>query len=345
MFRFAGFHITLFEQDIIIPAMAIFIAAVIIIGLMLYFRIRAKRRLSASIRYSDLSIVKRAARTGRQKFRFLLTIFRIAAVILLVLAFARPQAGTENREVTTEGVDIMLALDISGSMKAEDFKPHNRLYVAKEEIKDFIDKRTNDRIGLVVFARSSFTQCPLTLDYGVLLNFVDQVHFGMVEDGTAIGMALANSINRLRDSKAKSKIIILLTDGVNNAGEIDPLTASSIAKTMNVKVYTIGVGKPGRAMYPVDDPIFGKRYRYLPNEIDEEMLQEIAQKTGGQYFRARSEEELEQIYTEIDQLEKTEIKVSEYVQYKELFPNFVFAGLILLVLEIILGQTIFRKIP
>ncbi len=345
MFRFAGFHITLFEQNIHIPAVVIMLICAAVIALIVYHKFRKGRAESVSIKYSDLKIVRRAAKTGRQKFRFVLTLLRIFAITAFVLAFARPQAGTENREVSAEGVDIMLALDVSGSMKAEDFKPYNRLYVAKEEIKKFVQKRISDRIGLVIFSQSSFTQCPLTLDYGVLLNFLEQVKFGMIQDGTAIGMALANSINRLRETPSKSKIIVLLTDGVNNAGQIDPLTAATIANTMGVKIYAIGVGKPGNAMYPVDDPIFGKRYVYLPNEIDEETLQQIADKTGGKYFRARSEKELEQIYTEIDNLEKTEIKVSEYVQYKELFPDFVYTGLILLILEILLAQTVFRKIP
>jgi Ca-activated chloride channel family protein len=345
MFRFAGFHISLFEQDLHIPALAIFAVCLIAVILIIYYRLNKSRSRSVSIKYSDLKIVKRSATTGRQKFRFLLTVLRILAVMAFFVAFARPQSGTENREVSSEGIDIMLALDVSGSMKAEDFKPRNRLYVAKEEIKKFVAKRTSDRIGLVVFAQSSFTQCPLTLDYGVLLEFMDQVRFDMIKDGTAIGMALANGVNRLRESPSKSKVIILLTDGVNNSGQIDPLTAASIAKTMGVKIYTIGVGKPGNALYPVDDPIFGQRYRYLPNEIDEESLRQIAAKTDGKYFRARSEKELEQIYEEIDEMEKTEIKVSEYVQYKELFPSVVFLGLALLVMEILLGQTIFRKIP
>jgi len=345
VFRFAGFHITLFDHEYALPAMAIFIIAAVLIVLMLYFYMKKRRLQSATVKYSDLKIVRRSARSGRQRFRFLLIFLRILAIVFFIVAFARPQAGTENREVSAKTVDIMLALDVSGSMKAEDFKPYNRLYVAKEEIKKFVNKRTSDRIGLVVFSASSFTQCPLTLDYGVLLNFLDQVKFGMIKDGTAIGMALANSINRLRESPSKSKVIILLTDGVNNAGEIDPLTAATIAKTMGVKIYTIGVGKPGNAMYPVDDPIFGKRYVYLPNEIDEETLRKIAEKTGGKYFRARSKEELEEIYNEIDQLEKTEIKVNQYVQYRELFAMFVYFGLGFLVLEILLGHTFFRKIP
>ena len=345
MFRFAGFNITLFDHDIHISAWIIFGVCAAIIALMIYFQLKKRRYQSASIKYSDLQIVKRSAKSGRQRFRFIMPVLRIMALIILVVAFARPQAGTESREVSSEGIDIMLALDVSGSMKAEDFKPHNRLYVAKEEIKKFVQKRNSDRIGLVIFSQSSFTQCPLTLDYGVLLSFLDKVKFGMIKDGTAIGMALANCVNRLRESPSKSKVIILLTDGVNNAGQIDPLTAATIAKTMNVKIYTIGAGKPGNAMYPVDDPLFGKRYVYMPNEIDEKTLQEIAQKTGGKYFRARSEKELEEIYSEIDNMEKTEIKVNEYVQYRELFSMFVMFGLGLLVLEILLGQTVFRKIP
>ncbi len=345
MFRFAGFHLTLFEYEIIIPAIIIFVVGAAVIALMIYHQLTQKKTHSASIKYSDLKIVKRSARTGRSRFRFILTVLRIAAVAVLIVAFARPQAGTENREVSSEGIDIMLALDVSGSMKAEDFKPQNRLYVAKEEIKHFVSKRISDRIGLVIFSGSSFTQCPLTLDYGVLLTFLEQVKFGMIKDGTAIGMALANGINRLRESPSKSKVIVLLTDGVNNAGQIDPLTAAGIAKTMGVKIYTIGVGKPGNAMYPVDDPIFGKRYVYMPNEIDEDVLTEIAVKTGGKYFRARSRDELSEIYDEIDQMERTEIKVKEYVQYQELFILFVYLGLVLLVLEILLSQTIFRKIP
>jgi len=345
MFRFAGFHITLFDQDIGISAIIIFLASAVVLGLMGYYFLKRRRLQSASIRYSDLKIVKRSAKTGRQRFRFLLSVLRIMAIAFLIVAFARPQAGTENREVTSEGIDIMLALDISGSMRAEDFKPQNRLYVAKEEIMRFVSKRVSDRIGLVVFSQTSFTQCPLTLDYGILLNFLEQVKFGMIKDGTAIGMALANCINRLRESPSKTKVIVLLTDGVNNAGQIDPLTAAGIAKAMGVKIYTIGVGRPGNAMYPVDDPIFGKRYIYLPNEIDEEVLSQIADKTGGKYFRARSEKELEQIYDEIDKLEKTKVKVNEYVQYKELFPAFAYLGLIFLALEMVLGQTIFRKIP
>jgi len=219
------------------------------------------------------------------------------------------------------------------------------LYVAKEEVKKFINRRINDRIGLVVFARYSYTQCPLTTDYGVLLNFVDQVNFGLVEDGTAIGMAVANGINRLRESEAKSKIMILLTDGDNNAGEIDPLTAANLASAMDIKIYTIAAGKPGNAMYPYNDPLFGKRYVYQPTRIDEKTLKEMARITDGKYFRARSGEELEEIYGLIDEMERTEVKIASHVQYRELFQYFTYLGFIFLVLEMVLANTYFKKLP
>jgi len=344
--EFAGLKFNLFNIiDTTIPALVLFLIGLLVIIVMILYHSRRKRFRSATIKYSDVRIVKRAARSSKQKYRFLLTVFRICAIALLIIGFARPRAGTEYKEVTSEGIDIMLALDVSSSMQAEDFKPNNRLYVAKEEIKKFINKRTNDRIGLVVFARYSYTQCPLTTDYGVLLNFVDKVNFGAVEDGTAIGMAIANAVNRLRESNAKSKIIILLTDGDNNAGEIDPLTAANLAAAMGIKIYTIAAGKPGNAMYPYQDPIFGKRYVYQPTRIDEETLKEIAQKTDGRYFRARSGEELDQIYNSIDSLEKTKVKVAEHIQYRELFQYFVYGGLFLLVVEILLANTYFKKLP
>lgn len=344
--EFGGLGLNVFDVvDVTVPAYIIFAFGLAAIILMVVYYVRRKRFKSATIKYSDVRIVKRAARSGRQRFRFVLILLRVLAVALFVIAFARPRSGTEYKEVTSEGVDIMLALDVSSSMQAEDFKPHNRLHVAKEEIKKFINRRVNDRIGLVVFARYSYTQCPLTTDYGVLLSFVDQVSFGVVEDGTAIGMAIANSVNRLRESESKSKIVVLLTDGVNNAGEIDPLTAANLADAMDVKIYTIGAGKAGNAMYPIQDPIFGKRYVYQPTQIDEKTLREIAQRTDGKYFRARSGEELEEIYGIIDNLEKTEVKVAAHIQYKELFHYFAYAGLILLMLEMILANTYFRKLP
>jgi Ca-activated chloride channel family protein len=314
------------------------------IGLLFYY-FKFKKARAASVRYSDVNLVRRLKPSFRVKERHVLPVLRTLAIVLLAFALARPQSGRKGQEISSEGIDIMLVLDISGSMKAEDFKPHNRLHVAKEVIKEFIGGRQSDRIGLVVFSKQSFTQCPLTLDYGVLYNFLDQVDFGMIEDRTAIGLAIANAVNRLRESDAESKVAILLSDGRNNAGEIDPITAAQTAKAMEVKIYTIGVGKPGRAPIPVDHPIFGKRYVWAETEIDEATLREIAQITGGEYFRAKDEEALSRIYKQISRMEQTEIKVKEYLQYNELFSNYAFAGLLLLLAEVVLANTRYRKIP
>jgi Ca-activated chloride channel family protein len=324
------------------PIFLVFI--LVAIGLVVYY-FKFKKVRAASVRYSDVNLVRRLKPSLRIKERHILPVLRTLAIVLLAFALARPQSGRKGQEVSSEGIDIMLVLDISGSMKAEDFKPHNRLHVAKEVIKEFIGGRQSDRIGLVIFSKQSFTQCPLTLDYGVLFNFLDQVDFGMIEDGTAIGLAIANAVNRLRESDAKSKVVILLSDGRNNAGEIDPITAAQTAKAMKVKIYTIGAGKPGRAPIPVDHPIFGKRYVWAETEIDEATLREIAQITGGEYFRAKDEEALSRIYKQISQMEQTEIKVKEYLQYNELFSNYAFVGLFLLLFEVVLANTRYRKIP
>jgi Ca-activated chloride channel family protein len=314
------------------------------VGLLFYY-FRYKKAKAASIRYSDVNLVRRLKPSFRLRERHVMPVFRALAIVFLALALARPQSGRKGQEISAEGIDIMLVLDISGSMRAEDFKPQNRLHVAKQVIKEFIEGRHSDRIGLVVFSKQSFTQCPLTLDYGVLFNFLDRVDFGMIEDGTAVGLAIANAVNRLRDSDAKSKVAILLSDGRNNAGEIDPITAAQAAKAMDVKIYTIGAGKPGNAPYPVDDPIFGRRYVYIENEIDEPTLMQITQITGGEYFRAKDEEALARIYRQISDMEQTEIKVKEYLQYNELFSNYAFVGLALLLVEIVLANTRYRKIP
>jgi Ca-activated chloride channel family protein len=281
----------------------------------------------------------------RARYRHCPMILRMVAIFIFVLALARPQAGQKEEEIITEGIDIMLTLDISGSMKAEDFAPQNRLGAAKDVLREFIKSRHSDRIGLVVFSRFSFTQCPLTLDYGTLLELLDKIDIGMIEDGTAIGTAITNAVNRLRDSNVKSKIIILLTDGVNNAGKIDPLTAAKAAKALGVKIYTIGAGKPGGAMYPMEDPIFGKRYVHMDTEVDEVLLKNIADETGGLYFRAEDKEGLREIYKTIGRLEKTKIETKEYANYTELAVIFILPGFILLLLEIILANTIFIKIP
>ncbi|MFA4991003.1 MAG: VWA domain-containing protein [Candidatus Omnitrophota bacterium] len=308
-----------------------------------YFRRRKARE--TGIIFSDISMARDVRPGFRAKYRRAPMILRMAALFILILALARPQAGQKEEEILTEGIDIMLTLDISGSMKAEDFKPQNRLGAAKEVMEDFIKSRKHDRIGLVVFSRFSFTQCPLTLDYGVLVDLLEKIQIGMIEDGTAIGTAIAMGANRLRDSTAKSKIMILLTDGVNNAGKIDPLTAANAAKALGIKIYTIGAGQPGGALYPLEDPIFGKRYVRMDTEIDEALLRKIADQTGGLYFRAKDKDGLKEIYKTIGQLEKTKIETKEYANYTELAGYFLLPGFLILFSEIILANTLFLKIP
>ncbi len=319
-----------------------------------YFRKNKTR--SGSLRFSSLKTIKAVSKrtSWALKARHILIILRVAAILLLTVALARPQSSEKNSEVLTEGIDIVMTVDVSSSMRAEDLKPvgkdapkdeTNRLGAVKEVASDFIQGRKNDLIGLVVFAGKSFTQCPLTLDYGILVQFLDRVKIGMVEDGTAVGMGLATSLNRLRDSKAKSKVVILLTDGVNNAGQIDPVTAAKAAKSLGIRVYTIGAGTDGTALYPVDDPLFGKRYVNMPVEIDEETLREVAEITGGAYFRAKDTKALKAIYQQIDELETTKIEVKEYTRYEELFMLFLWPAIFLFIMEIVLSNTRFRKIP
>lgn len=323
-----------------------FLFLLIVIPFLVLWYVKRNRNRQSTLRYSNIGLVKAINKASvKKRYRHVLFGLRMTAIALLIICFARPQAGRTEEEVITEGIDIVLALDISSSMLAEDFKPKNRLEAAKAVASDFIKGRSNDRIGLVVFAAKSFTQCPLTMDYGVLLNFIDRVKSGMIEDGTAIGMAVANAANRLRDSKAKSKVIILLTDGQNNRGELDPITASKVAKAFGIRIYTVGVGKQGDALYPVDDPLFGKRYVRMPVQIDEKTLEEIAANTNGKYFRATDKESLEAIFKEIDQLEKTKIEIKQYTRFKELFPSYLWVALAVVVLELVLTNTKFRKIP
>lgn len=322
-----------------------YLILLVCIPLLIWYFYRRQTQQSGTIRFPHLGIVKRVGTARPRRAQLLLLGLRALALTLLILSLARPQAGTTEEEVTTEGIDIILTMDLSSSMLAEDFKPNNRIYVAKQVAAEFVKGRKTDQIGMVVFAGASFTQCPLTLDYGILLQFLDQLEAGMIEDGTAIGMALATSVNRLKDSKAKSKVVILLTDGRNNRGNIDPLTAAYAAEALGIKVYTIGAGKRGEALYPVQDPVFGKRYVRMPVEIDEALLQQIADITGAQYFRATDAEALEQIYTEIGNLEKTEITVKEYTRYSELFAYFLSPALFFFLIEILLMNTRFRKIP
>lgn len=322
-----------------------FLALFAIIPILIFWYIKRNKQASATLRYSNLGIIKTVKKSPVKRYRHILFVLRLLVISLLIVGFARPQSGRHEEKVTTEGIDIILAMDISSSMLAEDFKPKNRIEAAKTVAAEFIKGRQNDRIGLVVFAGQSFTQCPLTLDYGILLRFLQEVHIGMIEDGTAIGMAIGNCVNRLRDSKAKSKVVILLTDGRNNRGELDPLTAAKVAKTFEVRIYTIGAGTKGTALYPVDDPIFGKRYVRMPVEIDENLLTQIASITGGKYFRATDRKSLENIYADIGKLEKTKIEIKEYTRYKELFTKYLLLALSLLLVEIVLANTKFRKIP
>jgi len=270
-------------------------------------------------------------------------VLRILAFSLFVVALARPQSSSSTETVTTEGIDIIIVIDVSTSMLAEDFKP-NRIEAAKRTAIEFVDNRPNDRIGLVVFAGESLTLCPVTIDHAVLKNLLNSVKEGMVEDNTAIGLGLATAVSRLKDSKAKSKVIILLTDGVNNAGFIAPLTAAEIARTYGIRTYTIGVGTRGMAPYPVRTQ-FGTQYRNMEVQIDEEILKQIAKMTDGKYFRATNNKALQDIYKEIDQLETTKVDVQVYKKFREEFLPFVIAGFVLLLLEILLRYTYLRTLP
>lgn len=270
-------------------------------------------------------------------------ILRMAAVAVLIIILARPQSTNSWQNTSTEGIDIVLVMDISSSMLAQDLKP-NRLEASKDVAVSFINGRPNDNIGLVVFAAESFTQCPLTTDHTVLLNLFKDIQPGIIQDGTAIGLGLANAVSRIKDSQAKSKVIILLTDGVNNAGEIAPVTAAEIAKTFGIRVYSIGVGTQGMAPYPFQTA-FGVQYQDIPVEIDEATLKQVAATTGGQYFRATDNASLKEIYSEIDKMEKTKISVQQYSKKQEEYKNWALLLFALLLVEILLRNTLLRNIP
>ena len=306
---------------------------------------RRARRGEGSLSFASTVALEGVSPPWTVRFRHILFGTNMLALALAITAMARPQEGTEEEEVLTEGVDIIIALDASGSMAAEDFTPRNRLMVAKLVVRSFVEGLRHDRVGLVVFAGKSFTRCPLTLDYGVLLNVVDTIELGTIEDGTAIGNALATCMNRLRESKAKSKVVILVTDGVNNRGEIQPLDAAEIARTLGVKIYTVGIGSHGTARFPVNDPNYGKVYMDLPVEIDESSLTRIAEMTGGLYYRATDRPSLEKIFQEIGRLEKTRIEVKSYTHYDERFVDFLAPALGLIFLTTVAGFTRFAKLP
>ena len=272
-----------------------------IIGVYLYRFFLNKR---PALLFSDTQSLKNLPSNQKQHLHWLAQLFFMLGLASLIYALAPPQEKLTTVERNAEGIDIVLALDISSSMKAEDLKP-NRFEAAREVAKEFIDQRISDRIGLVSFAMQSFTVCPPTLDYRLLKELIDEVEMGVIQDGTAIGMVLLPLLTDKKDSEAKSKVIILLTDGPNNAGEIDPVTAADLALAYNIKIYTIGAGTRGTAPYPVDDPIFGRRYRNIQVDIDEDMLESVAESTGGKYYRATDSQELLRIYQEIDDLERT----------------------------------------
>jgi Ca-activated chloride channel family protein len=311
-------------------------------GLSVWYYFRQKYRES-DIRFSSLGPFAEAMSTRKERARHLPFILRMIALALLILALARPQSTSRGENIYSEGIDIVLALDISSSMLAEDFQP-NRIEAAKNVAQEFISGRTNDRIALVIFSSESFTQCPLTVDYAVLKNLLKPIKSGMIEDGTAIGLGLANAVNRLKDSKAKSKVIILLTDGVNNRGEIDPITAAQIAASFGIRVYTVGVGTIGEAPYPAQTP-FGIRYQMMPVDLDEKALSQIAELTDGKYFRATDNTTLKKIYKEIDRLEKTRIEVRSYRRFTELFYSYVGLALLLLMVDVGISNTWLRKLP
>ncbi|MFO7940270.1 MAG: VWA domain-containing protein [Bacteroidales bacterium] len=302
-----------------------------------------QRRLYATLQISTIQPFRNLSLSYKQVLRHVLFALRMVAVSLFIIALARPQSSDAWEDSSTEGIDIVMALDLSSSMLARDFEP-NRLDASKNLAMEFITGRPNDRIGLVVFAGESFTQCPLTTDHAVVLNLFKDLKSGLVEDGTAIGMGLATSVSRLKDSKATSKVIILLTDGVNNAGEISPMTAAEIAQTFNIRIYTIGVGSMGTAPYPVQTP-FGLRYQNMKVEIDEDVLQQVAESTGGSYFRATDNNKLREIYTRIDEMEKSKMEVKKYRKKNEEFIPFLLLALGILLIEVLTRYTVLRSIP
>lgn len=312
---------------------------------------RSRRLQRATIRFSRVGPLRNIAHKRTYVLSRMSIWVRVAILACAIVALARPQGVFEEREVSSQGIDIMIALDVSRSMAAEDLTPKNRLEVAKKTVTDFVLKRENDRMGLVVYSGEAFTQVPLTYDAPVLTHFVDQLYLDMAGEGTAIGLAIATALNRLKESKAASKIIILLTDGENNRGEINPLSAAELAKTMGVKIYTIGVGKPEGAPIPFVDEAGKKQYlrdpygRIVKTSIDEETLKQIAVTTQGKYFRAVDKTSLEQIYNTIDTLEKSEIKTTVYRDYVEYFPKVLAVLLALMVLELLITQVFLVVVP
>lgn len=319
-----------------------FLFGLIIIPLFIVWYIFNCNKQQAYVRFSDTGFFNELPKSWKSYLRHIVFVIEMAALSLFIIALARPQSSSKNKEINVEGIDIVLAMDISSSMLAADLKP-DRLEASKAVASDFVKGRPDDRMGLIVFSGETFTQVPLTTDHSMMLNMLQEMKCGLLEDGTAIGDGLASAISRLKDSEAISKVVILLTDGDNNAGSIDPSTAAEMAKLFGIRVYTIGAGTRGTAPYPVQT-ISGIKYQQVPVTINEELLQQIANETGGKYFRAESKEKLEQIYSEIDKMERSKIQVNEFKRLHEEFYPLVKIGLILLILSFLLKNTIFKSI-
>ncbi len=323
-----------------------FLWFLLVIPVYLFVSLRLGHRFEAAISFPLTRMAREQAGHSAVWKRGAALAVHCVVLALVVIGLARPQAGRGTESVLSEGIDILLVLDVSGSMRAEDFKPQNRLAVAKSVVADFIEGRVSDRIGMVVFASEAYTQCPLTLDYAVLLELLDSVELGMIdEQSTAIGLAVATAANRLRESEAESRVVVLLTDGRNNAGEIDPVTAAQAAAALGIRIYTVAAGTPEGGPIPVDDPVWGRRYVNVPTDIDEDVLREIARVTGGKYFRAKTEGMLAEVYATIDELERTKIEVKHFTTYTELGPRFALAALIAVIIELLLVATVLRRIP
>ena len=314
----------------------------LIIPLSVWYVLRLSKT-QASFKLASTSAFGGMKSDFRVYMRHLPFVLRMISVALIIIVIARPQSVNSWEETETQGIDIVLALDVSGSMLAQDLQP-DRLQAAKKVASEFIADRPNDNIGLVIFAGESFTQCPLTTDHKILLNLLNEVEYEMIEDGTAIGLGLATSVNRLKDSQSESRVVILLTDGTNNRGQIAPLTAADLARSYGIRVYTVGVGTKGMALTPMNTP-YGVRMQNMQVDIDEKTLTEIAAMTGGQYFRAQDTEGLRQVYDEIDEMEKYLISVQNVTRRKELFLPFALAALGLILLELLLRRTWLRSVP
>lgn len=319
-----------------------FFGLLLLIPFMIWWQLRKKKDDQPAMRLTTLSGMAKVKPSWKVRLRPLLFVLRIIAFTALIVALARPQSSNVTESIDSEGIDIVLSIDVSGSMLAEDLRP-NRIESAKKVAIDFVEQRPTDRIGLVVFAGESFTQCPITIDHNVLKEQISNIKSGVLVDGTAIGMGLATGVDRLRNATGKSRVLILLTDGVNNTGLIDPSTALEIAKAYKVRIYTIGVGTQGNAPYPVQTPA-GMQKQMMPVQIDEPLMRKIATETGGKYFRATNNKSLAAIYTEINQLEKTRIDISTYKHYAELFFPFALIAIVCLVLEMLFRYTTFRSI-